>query len=551
MSNVQLIRAAQRGDRASLVQLASSCRPFLRAVALDILADPEDADDVAQDALLALVQSLPRLADPEAFWGWARTIARNRALDYLRRPKGDVLDEVADAADGPEEALSRQELRAEVMRAVADLPESARLPLALHDLEGWSIKQISESLDLSEDVVRQRLSRGRKRLGAGILASLQAGYAAWLLSRPTAAQVLEQEPPGRPATNAWRWAGFAAFCAALSLGSIAWLRHEDARSLGTGGGPPVSETAREQSATNPSRSGRQEVRSESESVGLTRGLVASPRWSHDGEHVAWLWGDEVVAIAPFDGESLGASRAVSVPAASAGLHVSGITWHPRGPLIFSGAIAGGRPSIYLADVTRAFATELLSPTNEPGPMRGPDCTGEAVAYVADGEVRIVRSPWSASEAVTRGDEVSLEPSGRHAAVTRADGLVVVDLEDGSERLVHTGPVRAATWSASGLAWLASDGEDWLLLAESGTLASGVVPPSQARLAPGIDGSVPWSDGDRLHVTRLDGREVRLPELRGAEPREPALGHRGGSILLAYTAIEDGVRRVVAVQLPEW
>src|SRR6185503_12242573 len=81
----ELIASARRGDRGALNRLLSDARPRLLAVALRIVKDRDDAEDVVQEALLKVCRSLTRFEGRSAFSTWLHRIVVNAALDRLRR----------------------------------------------------------------------------------------------------------------------------------------------------------------------------------------------------------------------------------------------------------------------------------------------------------------------------------------------------------------------------------------------------------------------------------------------------------------------------------
>lgn len=130
---------------------------------------PHDAAaDLAQDVFLQAWTTMRTLREPAAFPGWIAAIARNRALDFVRRRPVEVELE-NEPMPGASPHLQYQ--AAEALAAIRDLPEAYREPLLLRLVEGCSGREIAELCDLTEDSVRVNLHRGfrllRERLGAG------------------------------------------------------------------------------------------------------------------------------------------------------------------------------------------------------------------------------------------------------------------------------------------------------------------------------------------------------------------------------------------------
>ena len=133
---------------------------------------PEDAEEVAQETLLKVFENFEQLRDPERVRPWVFRIAKNACLMQRRRsvfaPAHELsLDDLpptvtpADEAPQPEGELLGSELRAVLDRVVAELPQSYRAVVALRDLEELSTEETAQILDLSTDVVKTRLHRGR------------------------------------------------------------------------------------------------------------------------------------------------------------------------------------------------------------------------------------------------------------------------------------------------------------------------------------------------------------------------------------------------------
>ena len=127
----------------------------------------ETAGDLAQEVFLHAWTTIRSLREPAAFPGWIGAIARNRALDFVRRRPAEF-----ELADGrvTDASPHLQYEAAEALDAIRDLPEAYREPLLLRLVEGCSGREIAVLCGLTEDSVRVNLHRGfrllRERLGA-------------------------------------------------------------------------------------------------------------------------------------------------------------------------------------------------------------------------------------------------------------------------------------------------------------------------------------------------------------------------------------------------
>lgn len=174
-----LVRSARAGDAAAFEQLV---RLHLRAaysVAFAVTNDPNDAEDVTQDAFVAALERLEECKDPDRFSGWLLRIVRNRALNLRRaqtvrtaQPLSDMTDAVS--ASNPEHDTSRALLREDLTAALGELTETQRQVVLLHDLEGYKHREIGDVLGISEGASRFHLSTARATL-RGLLTGRQKG----------------------------------------------------------------------------------------------------------------------------------------------------------------------------------------------------------------------------------------------------------------------------------------------------------------------------------------------------------------------------------------
>ncbi len=164
-----LISRARGGDVRALEALA---RRYLRpafAVAFAFLRSPTDAEDLAQEALMVSLQRLDQCRDPERFASWLLQSVRHRAINQLNQRKVQ-----ARLIDGPqhgaavEAAAAQLDLRQQLIVALEQLTLVQREVVLLHDLEGWTHREIATALDISEVTSRQTLFVARHLLRAAL-----------------------------------------------------------------------------------------------------------------------------------------------------------------------------------------------------------------------------------------------------------------------------------------------------------------------------------------------------------------------------------------------
>jgi RNA polymerase sigma-70 factor (ECF subfamily) len=163
---------ARRGDRAALAALVDRYgRQVYALVGRIMLARPDLVDDLAQDALVRVIQGLPRFEPegPARLSTWILTIATRVCLDALRRRRGRELGEAALAAlpsraASPEQSADQRELARRVLAAMAVLPADQRAVLVLRAYHDLDYEEIAQALGVEEGTVKSRLGRARAAL---------------------------------------------------------------------------------------------------------------------------------------------------------------------------------------------------------------------------------------------------------------------------------------------------------------------------------------------------------------------------------------------------
>ncbi|HKU66488.1 MAG TPA: RNA polymerase sigma factor [Candidatus Baltobacteraceae bacterium] len=131
-----------------------------------IVRNPADAEDVVQEALERAWRSRGRFTPGAKAAPWLLKITQNAALSLLRRRPGTQFGETSVVAthNGPDDDVLRYESTASIARAVRDLAPSHRRAFLLHDLHGYSSREISMHLQLPYHTVRTHLHRARHQL---------------------------------------------------------------------------------------------------------------------------------------------------------------------------------------------------------------------------------------------------------------------------------------------------------------------------------------------------------------------------------------------------
>ena len=164
-SDARLVRRALRGDRLAGGRLTERHRRPLLALAYRALGSADDAQDVAQEALVYALQRLPDLREAGRFAGWLRTITLSLCADYRRRRGTRRLGEPITVLNEASEEVAYVEAFT-VRQAVADLSDAHRTTLLLHYVGGWSREEVAAILEVPVNTVRSRLMAAKRTLRA-------------------------------------------------------------------------------------------------------------------------------------------------------------------------------------------------------------------------------------------------------------------------------------------------------------------------------------------------------------------------------------------------
>jgi len=181
------VSLAAAGDGAAFTELVTRHQDRVYAVAVHLLRDPSEAEEVVQETFLTALEKLPSFRGDAAFTTWLHRVAANAALMRLRKkkraPEGLSPEPVEDLlprfdaqghllVQGPahdwskraDEQYADREVRTAIENAVQNLPEDYRIVFLLRDVEGLSSEVMAELLGISVAAVKSRLHRARLAL---------------------------------------------------------------------------------------------------------------------------------------------------------------------------------------------------------------------------------------------------------------------------------------------------------------------------------------------------------------------------------------------------
>jgi RNA polymerase sigma-70 factor (ECF subfamily) len=163
------------GDREAFERLVALYKPLVMGFFFGRVANPSDAEDLAQEVWLAAHQRLGQLRRPDRFGPWLMVAARRRLIDFYRsraarpeiayrNPAEPRESEDAAAAPNPAARAADSQLRAATLAAIEAMPERYRIVLYLRLIHEDSSAEIARRLGAKESAVRMRLQRGLARL---------------------------------------------------------------------------------------------------------------------------------------------------------------------------------------------------------------------------------------------------------------------------------------------------------------------------------------------------------------------------------------------------
>lgn len=182
LADAALVTASLAGDREAFGLIVTRYQSLVCSLAFSATGSLTQSEDLAQETFVAAWKSLGDLREPGKLRSWLCRIARNRICDAFRGEKRELSHgaETLDLVDQapameplpPDQAISKEE-EAILWHAIERIPEIYREPLALFYRQHQAIASVAQSLELSEDAVKQRLSRGRKMLHEQVTAFVE------------------------------------------------------------------------------------------------------------------------------------------------------------------------------------------------------------------------------------------------------------------------------------------------------------------------------------------------------------------------------------------
>ena len=155
-----LVRACQRDDKTAYAVLVERHYRHVFAMCLGVLGNVDDAEDIAQEAMLKGLLKIKKLDKAEQFESWILQIVRNLCIDSLRRRKRSKAVGIKQQMQPAHRTGENHNLQ----QAIKLLPQELRVPLTMFYFDGKNAKTIAEKLNISHSGACQKIRTARKRL---------------------------------------------------------------------------------------------------------------------------------------------------------------------------------------------------------------------------------------------------------------------------------------------------------------------------------------------------------------------------------------------------
>lgn len=177
LSQIEFIKELKSGSEKAFGRLIEENQKKVYRIALSFVKNPTDAEDIAQEVFIRVYTSIGNFKGNSSLSTWIYKITYNLSLDFLKRNNKKLkttktLDDPEDVEiitlSGekfiPEQELEEKELKADLKKALSELPDDQRQLIELKDVHGFSYEEIIEITGLKDGTMKSRLNRARASL---------------------------------------------------------------------------------------------------------------------------------------------------------------------------------------------------------------------------------------------------------------------------------------------------------------------------------------------------------------------------------------------------
>lgn len=165
----QIINGCKKNDRKCQKAFVDQFSPYLFGVCRRYVSDTAKAKDCLQDSLVHILSNINKYEDKGSFKSWAARVTATQCLQLIRREKKHITFDISENEEPAEEESISDRLEVEdVLAFLETIPEKYRIAVNMYIIEGYSHKEISEYLDITESSSRSLVARARKMIVAAL-----------------------------------------------------------------------------------------------------------------------------------------------------------------------------------------------------------------------------------------------------------------------------------------------------------------------------------------------------------------------------------------------
>jgi RNA polymerase sigma-70 factor (ECF subfamily) len=175
----ELVEMARAGDVKAFELLIEGCEKKVFNIAYRMIANYEDASELAQEVFIKAFKSIGKFKGDSLFSTWIYKITTNVCLDEIRKRKNrkvisldenivyegnEIKRQLKDEEPGPEIKAESNEIKKAVKESINELPEDYKTVIILRDIQGFSYEEIARIISCPEGTVKSRINRARQAL---------------------------------------------------------------------------------------------------------------------------------------------------------------------------------------------------------------------------------------------------------------------------------------------------------------------------------------------------------------------------------------------------
>ena len=173
----ETIKKAQSGDDKAFNEIIKAYRKRILGVVYRMIGNGDDVEDVGQEVFIRLYFALGQLREPKVFEPWLYRLAKNTCYDYLRKKRRHNEVRMGDLSEGQADVVEKilagkksldddqkEEAKELVNILFSRVDEEDRILLSLKEIQGLSLKELSDAYKINTNALKVRLFRARKRM---------------------------------------------------------------------------------------------------------------------------------------------------------------------------------------------------------------------------------------------------------------------------------------------------------------------------------------------------------------------------------------------------